>query len=567
MRITSGPQTLKWVLLLFLMAILVGIPVVASEPMETRAFQTDMLQAGGISPTTASPSSVIRYNVTYYGLGAPRDSTGAIKPPEVHIDGGLVVEMVLDESAPAQYNNGVYSDGESYYINVAASKIAEVGVTEHTYYFSVSDGTDDGRYPDNGTLYGPDFIPELSFGGVDPTTGDTLTTFRYSVVYADVSGQDPQWVRVAIDGTYHDMEVDDGNPNEIRTGEVYSYTTTLDAGSHNFSFSARSNIGAAAIGDNWAHNGPVVEQGDLPDLTITANNIWFSKDLLQGGDSVGISARVYNVGKVPAPTDSTVNVTIWRGNPDDTFSPGVYIGHTLVPGSFFAVNAYYEVSHILNPIPTNGEYKIYVTVDRDVVRADGKGTVDEIMDYGSVFSNNKAYKILRAGPDLEIAAISPPSVIKGQTFKFVIKITNTGAWDATVPVAGIPVNVRYAISGLLIMSVTIFPTSQGVDAGLIHPGDIVTVWGEASLPAEGEWAVAVEVDTGMGIGQVDEIVEFDADSSGKADPGTNNRAEYTVDVVTGGGRNTPSFWPMPVGVAAVVLMGVVLNIYYRRKNW
>jgi hypothetical protein len=115
--------------------------------------------------------------------------------------------------------------------------------------------------------------PSLSSGQVSPTSGDTETDFTYKVTCTDTGGQVPTYVKVNIDGVYHDMGALDGTADTLTTGEVYAVVLSgKDIGvgtTHEFSFSAYDGT-HNGIGDISSHTGPTVGQGDrLPTVTIT----------------------------------------------------------------------------------------------------------------------------------------------------------------------------------------------------------------------------------------------------------------------------------------------------------
>jgi len=83
--------------------------------------------------------------------------------------------------------------------------------------------------------------PVLSNADLTPKNGDEKTSFKFTVTVKDVDGDDPV-VSVVVDGKENRMVKVSG---DIRTGAVYSYTTTLKGGSHGFSFKADDNQNTA----------------------------------------------------------------------------------------------------------------------------------------------------------------------------------------------------------------------------------------------------------------------------------------------------------------------------------
>ncbi len=69
-----------------------------------------------------------------------------------------------------------------------------------------------------------------------PRTGTTATTISFSVIYRNREGSAPDYVRVLIDGSAHDMSDDGGT--DWKQGVAHSFTTTLPAGAHDITFEA-----------------------------------------------------------------------------------------------------------------------------------------------------------------------------------------------------------------------------------------------------------------------------------------------------------------------------------------
>jgi endoglucanase len=108
----------------------------------------------------------------------------------------------------------------------------------------------------------------LSAGEVNPASGDTTTTFTYSVSYTDADNDATSSINVIIDGTPHAMSVRAGEDGDYTNGEVYEYSTTgalLGVGSHTFQFEASDGIDDAT-GDTGIHSGPTVAPGLEPEL-------------------------------------------------------------------------------------------------------------------------------------------------------------------------------------------------------------------------------------------------------------------------------------------------------------
>ncbi|MDC4225379.1 MAG: hypothetical protein MPW15_14350 [Candidatus Manganitrophus sp.] len=127
----------------------------------------------GVDPNGGITTTQFNYRIVYtqaYGL-AP-----AAGYPKVHIDGSAGgVAMILDTDAPAELQDGDYTNGEQYKYTTTLSAQG----TPHNYYFDVSDGTNTMRTPLSGTLSGPVVsagTPTLSFAS---QTGYALEVGRH----------------------------------------------------------------------------------------------------------------------------------------------------------------------------------------------------------------------------------------------------------------------------------------------------------------------------------------------------------------------------------------------------
>ncbi len=119
--------------------------------------------------------------------------------------------------------------------------------------------------------------PELLDASVTPSTGDTSTTFTFTVTYKDSDDDAPSIARVWIDGTAYDMT---GNGStDYTTGVTYSYSTTLSAGVHSYWFEFNDGVDHVYSDGSNTLKSPKkgnyslsVSQGpEPPNAVITAN--------------------------------------------------------------------------------------------------------------------------------------------------------------------------------------------------------------------------------------------------------------------------------------------------------
>jgi len=119
------------------------------------------------------------------------------------------------------------------------------------------------------TITFPYHDPELNSGDVSPDSGDTSTTFTYTVKYYDQDGDSPSAKYVYIDGSPHTMSLYTGSASN----GTYRYRTTLSAGSHNYYFYfTDGNGGSDRLPSSGTYSGPDVSPppDTPPDTTITS---------------------------------------------------------------------------------------------------------------------------------------------------------------------------------------------------------------------------------------------------------------------------------------------------------
>ena len=86
--------------------------------------------------------------------------------------------------------------------------------------------------------------PLLLNMSVSPAEGNETTTFFFTVVYVDGDNDVPEYVRIYIDETPHDMEVPGDGSDMIEAGVLYRWNTTLRQGKHNYYFECRDSSGS-----------------------------------------------------------------------------------------------------------------------------------------------------------------------------------------------------------------------------------------------------------------------------------------------------------------------------------
>lgn len=182
------------------------------------------LTHGSVTPSSGNTSTLFTYQVTWKDL----DNDSPITK-YVYIDGS-------PHSMSYQSGNNIHGAIYQYQTTL--------GVGNHTYYFYFMDSNQSSaRLPAYGAYYGPSVTldpggpynhpPILSGGTVQPSSGNTSTTFVYHVHYTDYDNDLPVTKNVYIDGTPHVMSYLLGIHTQ---GALYQYSTKLTTGSHNYYF-------------------------------------------------------------------------------------------------------------------------------------------------------------------------------------------------------------------------------------------------------------------------------------------------------------------------------------------
>lgn len=252
-----------------------------------------------VTPIEHNAGREYTYSVIY------KDPDG--QPPftlGLYIDGERIeIKGYPDPASGTDYVNGVR------YVYSIRNMLA-VGV-EHKYYFTASDGIEDATpTPEKiGPRVHANLPPQLVGGKVEPATGFDDSTYTYTVKYLDPLGEDPEYVKVYIDGTdeahAHLMTKVPGQ-NDYTLGVTYTYLQSgLSAGTnHTFFFKASDWLDEAVNPEPPTdhYTGPVVKERPTASITI------------QCGDSPAVGEATTISGKItPA---MSVKLTITLTEPD-----------------------------------------------------------------------------------------------------------------------------------------------------------------------------------------------------------------------------------------------------------
>ena len=172
---------------------------------------------------------------------------------------GDTYEVIKPLGPPTVYNmtkvnpnDNVYNDGVDYQYQTQLN-VLPVG---QVYLFQVS--TNDGVAPvdtyapldhfavgpDPVVLNSPPTLTAPPAPGqiLSPPSGESGTTFTYTIVYTDQDNNPPAYVRVVIDGKAYNMQEVDSTDVIYSDGKTYQYSTQLALGRHSYHFETSDGI-------------------------------------------------------------------------------------------------------------------------------------------------------------------------------------------------------------------------------------------------------------------------------------------------------------------------------------
>jgi len=148
--------------------------------------------------------------------------------------------------------------------------------------------------------------PELTGGTVAPPFGERCTKFFYIVTYKDSKSRPPEYVRVWLDGTWHDMRKVKGDYNN---GAMYLFDYVPDSGGNIFYyFEASNGAGKARSGIIDSPNqGPMIYSESFENNSVVLLNKSSNKPLMEYplGKSLVSSVAISENGKYAAASTTT----------------------------------------------------------------------------------------------------------------------------------------------------------------------------------------------------------------------------------------------------------------------
>ena len=120
--------------------------------------------------------------------------------------------------------------------------------------------------------------PIIVNSDVYPPWGVTCTNYTYFAVYKDEKGRQPEYMRISLNGLWHDMNLLKGEPE---SGATYVYNYVPNSGSTNFYYYEASNGVGKVRGSmiDSPDNGPVLfseklDNNEIILLDKTGKEVW-----------------------------------------------------------------------------------------------------------------------------------------------------------------------------------------------------------------------------------------------------------------------------------------------------
>lgn len=177
------------------------------------------LTSPSVSPTSGDSNTTFTFQITY-----------------TDVDGDLPsnISVVIDSSS---YNKMNFVSGTST-TGMIYTYQTKLTAGSHTYFFWVFNSASEtaqnpgsGSYPLNVTVPPP--LPILWGGTVNPSSGNTSTTFTFSVNYKDLGDNWNCNVSVRINSESFPMTT---SGSDLISGVIFTYSTKLAAGDHTYFF-------------------------------------------------------------------------------------------------------------------------------------------------------------------------------------------------------------------------------------------------------------------------------------------------------------------------------------------
>jgi hypothetical protein len=205
--------------------------------------------------------------------------------------------------------------------------------------------------------------------GLDPETGDNLTTFIYRVKYTDADNEAPQsgYPVVVIAGTPFTMSEVDAGDTTYTDGKLYAYSISFTPGVYSYHFEAKDSGGVDATGAPTSEKtGPSVS-GDStpPDIyslipprysTIYEKTPIISAEYSDSESAIDTSSVVITVDAVDVTSSSTVTSTDVTYTPSSDLSLGTHTVNVSVKDNVGNEKSFSWYFTIIEPLTASNHY-------------------------------------------------------------------------------------------------------------------------------------------------------------------------------------------------------------------
>ncbi len=271
-------------------------PFVVEPPAGNSAPVLTSSETGGVMPSHGKSTDSFTFSVYY--------SDSDNDPPTVRdsLNGYIRLRIDLESGGTQTYAlTPAAGPPANHIMPVLYSVVVPTlpGGT-HRFHFEASDGYRSVRlpqFPVNDLRVKVNNPPALSIEGINPLsplTGNPGVEFRYRVIYSDLDGNPPDFVRLVVDGTQtFDMTATTTSPN-YRAGVIYEKTLpsgALPVGPHTFAFLAKDfDTGSPSFDGETVQIGPF----DGPIVTTSGEPVLSQGEVIPefGGESTEFNFRV-----------------------------------------------------------------------------------------------------------------------------------------------------------------------------------------------------------------------------------------------------------------------------------
>jgi chitodextrinase len=232
-----------------------------------------VLSLGQASPRDVTEDDDVTFKVWYTDINDDAPSTGTV--------------FIKDQlGTTTQRDLGTVASGNTWIDGKFLQWKGKLSPGKYTYRFMANDGEYDATgdidwHLGTVNVTPRNQVPQLQSPAVSPTSGDTLTTFRFDVMYRDADNDAAASASIFIDGEEHEMLT--GSSGPWTDWVTFYYESTMDVGENHryyFLFSdGEDNVRhpLASVSPNWLP-GPVVEAPNFAPVLTTGRHTPLSGD-------------------------------------------------------------------------------------------------------------------------------------------------------------------------------------------------------------------------------------------------------------------------------------------------